>query len=135
MGLGGSNARSEHFIMDEGATLLKDKLCIRERWGGLSQTLLNKKSPKLDPTISILFPQRPLTPSLGDEPTMHNMTGVIRGTPNWKAVGPDSLPAELLKLDHHEFIRCYLSMCGERETSPSNGKMPSSRSLIKDGSL
>ncbi|CAN0491162.1 unnamed protein product, partial [Laminaria digitata] len=56
------------------------------------------ESPKLDPTISAQFPQRPLTPSLGDKPTVDDMTAVIRGMPNWKAVGPDSLPAELLKL-------------------------------------
>ena len=60
-------ARSEQFIMDEDGTLPKDKVRIRERWGGFFQTRLNKKSPKLDPTISALFPQRPLTPSLGDE--------------------------------------------------------------------
>ena len=32
---------------------------------------------------------------------------VIRGMPNWKAVGPDALPAEVLKLDHPEFIRHF----------------------------
>ena len=36
---------------------------------------------------------------------MDDMMGVIRGMPNWKAVGPDSLPGEVLKLDHPEFIR------------------------------
>ena len=66
VGLGGRKARSEQF-MDEDGTLPKDKVRIRERWGGFFQTRLNKKSPKLDPTISALFPQRPLTPSLGDE--------------------------------------------------------------------
>ena len=38
---------------------------------------------------------------------MDDMMGVIRCMPNWKAVGPDSLPAKLLKLDHPEFIRCF----------------------------
>ena len=38
---------------------------------------------------------------------MDDRTGVIRGMPSWKAVGPDSLPAELLKLDHPELIRCF----------------------------
>ena len=38
---------------------------------------------------------------------MDDMMGVIRGMPNWKAVGPDSLPAEVLKLDHPEFIRYF----------------------------
>ena len=80
---------------------------IRERWGEFFQTILNKKWPKLDPTIRGLFPQRPLTPSLGDEPTMGDMTGVFRGMPNWKAVRPEFLPVELLKLDHPEFIRCF----------------------------
>ena len=36
---------------------------------------------------------------------MDDMMGIIRGMLNWKAVGPDSLPAEVLKLDHPEFIR------------------------------
>ena len=35
------------------------------------------------------------------------MTGVIRGMPNWKAVGPDSLPAEAPKHDHPAFIRYF----------------------------
>ena len=104
-GLDGRKARSEQFIMDEDGTLLKDKVRIFQRWARYFGTLLNNKSSKLDPTTSGLFPQRPLAPSLGDEPTMDDMTAVIRGMPNWKAVGPDSLPAELLKIEHPEFIR------------------------------
>ena len=38
---------------------------------------------------------------------MHDMMGVIVGMPNWKAVGPESLPAEALKLDHPEFFRYF----------------------------
>ena len=34
--------------MDEDGTLQRDKVRIRKRWGGFFQTLLNKKSPKLD---------------------------------------------------------------------------------------
>ena len=105
--MGARKARSEQFIMDKDGTLLRDEVRIRERWGGFFQTLLNKKSPKLDLTITALFLQPPLAPSLGVEPTMNDMMGVIRGMPNWKAVGPDSLPAEVLKLDHPEFIRYF----------------------------
>ena len=93
VGLGGRKVRSEQSIMDKDGTLLGDKLRIRKRWEGFFQTLLNKKSPKLDPTMSALFPKRPLAPSIGDEPTMDNMTRVIRGMPNWEAVEPDFLPA------------------------------------------
>ena len=38
---------------------------------------------------------------------MDDMMGVMQGMPNWKAVRPDSLPAEVLKLDHPEFIRYF----------------------------
>ena len=33
---------------------------------------------------------------------MDDMTGIFRGMPKWKAAEPDSLPAELLKLDRPE---------------------------------
>lgn len=57
-----------------------------------------------DPTIKALFPQRRLSLSLRDEPTMGEMAEVTRGsTPNEKAVASDPLPAELLKVDHLDF--------------------------------
>ena len=82
VGLGGRKARSEQFIMEEDVTPLRDKVSIRKRLGGGFQTLLNKKPPKLDLTITALFPQRPLAPSLGVQPTMDEMMRVIRGMPN-----------------------------------------------------
>ena len=63
-------ARSEQFIMDEDGTLLRDEVRIGKRWEGFFQPVLHKKSPKRDVTIIALFPQRPLAPLLGDEPTM-----------------------------------------------------------------
>ena len=81
--MGGRKARSEQFNMDEDGTLLRDKVRIRKRWGGFFLTLLNKKSPKRDLTITALFPQWHFAPSLGVEPTMDDMMGVIRGMPNW----------------------------------------------------
>ena len=92
----GRKARSKQFIMDKDGTLLRDKVRIRKGWEGFFQTLLNRKSPKLDLTITVLFPRRLLAPSIGVEPTMHDMMGEIRGMPNWKAVGPNPLPAEVL---------------------------------------
>ena len=41
---------------------------------------------------------------------MDEMTEVIRGMPNWKAVGPDGLPSDLLKLDQPEFFRRFHSI-------------------------
>ena len=78
VGWEGTTARSEQF-RDEDGTL------------------------ELDPQIiDQLFPPRPLEVSLGDEPAMDEMTEVIKGMPNRKAVGPDRLPAEVLKLHHPE---------------------------------
>ena len=93
--------------MDEDCTLLKDKVRFLERWAGYFGTLPNTKSPKLDAAISDLFPQQQLAPSLRGELTMDEMTAVIRGMPNWKAVGPDSMPSELLEIDDPEFIRYF----------------------------
>ena len=50
--LDGRKARSEQFIMDDDGTLLKDKVRILERWAGYFGTLLNTKSPKLDPSAA-----------------------------------------------------------------------------------
>ena len=102
--------------------------------GAFFQTFLKKKSPKLDLAITVIFSQRPLAPSLDVQATIDDMMGVIRGMPNWKAVGPDSIPAEALKLDHLDFsgsFKIYLSMCGEREKSPNSGRMRPSTSSVK----
>ena len=38
---------------------------------------------------------------------MDEMTEALKGMSNWKAVGPDGLPAELLKIDHPAFAQCF----------------------------
>ena len=44
------------------------------------------------------LPQWPITHALGVEPTENELVGALRSMANAKAVGPDELPAELLKL-------------------------------------
>ena len=73
MGSGGRKAKRKQFITDEDGTLLRDKERIRKRSGGFFQTLLNKRSPKLDLTIAVLLPQLPLAPTLGVGPTNDDM--------------------------------------------------------------
>ena len=53
------------------------------------------------------LPPRPLEVSFGDEPSLNETMRVIKAVPTWKALGPDDLPAELLKLDHPEIIQCF----------------------------
>ena len=65
---------------------------------------------------------------------MDDMMGVIRDIPNWKAVGPDFLPAEVLNsttLSLSGTFIIYLPICGEREKSPNSGKMRPSKSSTK----
>ena len=85
-------------IRDEGGTLLRDKGCVRERWVRFFRSLLNAKSDMLDPDIPTILPQHPVASALGIKPTEEEVTIAIRTMPNAKTVGPDGLPAELLKL-------------------------------------
>lgn len=54
-----------------------NKVRIRERWMRVFHKLLNTKLLKLDPAVIDLFPSRPLELSLGDEPPLNEMTGVV----------------------------------------------------------
>ena len=52
----------------------------------------------LDPDIPKRLPQQPVTSALGIEPTEEEIATVMKAMANEKAVGPDGLLAELLKL-------------------------------------
>ena len=52
----------------------------------------------LDPDIPERLPQHPVTSTFGIEPTEKDIVTAMKVMANAKAVGPDGLPAELLKL-------------------------------------
>ena len=83
-------------VRDEGGRLLRDKGRIRERWVRFFRSLLSKKSDMLDPVILKRLPQKPVANALGIEPT--EIATAMKAMANAKAVEPDGLPAELLKL-------------------------------------
>ena len=56
---------------------------------------MNAKSDNLNAED---VPQQPTAHALGDEPTAEEVTEVLWSLGNAKAVGPDSLPVELLYL-------------------------------------
>ena len=85
-------------VRDEQGRLLREKWRIRERWVRLFHSLLNSKSDMLDPDISKRLPQHPVASALGIEPTEDEIATAMKARANEKAVGPDGLPAELLKL-------------------------------------
>ena len=84
-------------VREEEGRLLRDKGRIRERWVRFFRSQLNFKSDMLDPDIPKRLPQHQVASALGIEPT-DEITTAMKAMTNAKAVGPDSLPAELLKL-------------------------------------
>ena len=73
-------------VRDEGGRLLRGKGRIRER------------SDMVDPDIPKRLPQQPVASALGIEPTEDEIATAMKAMANKKAVGPDGLTAELLKL-------------------------------------
>ena len=85
-------------VRDEEGRLLRDKARIRERWVRFFRSLLNSESDMLDADIPKKLPQHPVASALGIEPTEEEIATAMKAMANAKAVGPDGLPAELLKL-------------------------------------
>ena len=92
--------RSNHsaWTRDEEGRLLRDKGHIRERWVRFFRSLLNSKFDMLQPDIPKRLPQHPVAGALGLEPTEEEIVTAMKAMANTKEVGPDGLPAELLKL-------------------------------------
>ena len=64
-----------------------------------SSGLLNGKSDKLDLSIIAGIPQRPISYVLGTKPMEEEVTTALRSIAIAKAMRPDELLVELLKLD------------------------------------
>ena len=93
----GKPDRSSVYIKYENGVHLRDVELIRERWVRWFHTLLNAKSPRLDPNIAEDLDQWPENMPLGSQPTMQELTDAIRLLANGKAVGPDGVSVELFK--------------------------------------
>ena len=62
------------------------------------RSLLNSKSDMFDADILKRLPQHPIASALGIEPTEEEIATAMKVVAKAKALGPDGLPAELLKL-------------------------------------
>ena len=74
MNLEGKRDRSSAYVKGENGVLLRDVELIRERWVWWFYTLLNAKSPRLDPNIAEGLDQWPENMSLGVQLTMQELT-------------------------------------------------------------
>ena len=89
---------NSQYIRDEEGIMLRDLGLVLGRCARFFGTLLNSKSDKLRLDVIEELPQWLITHALGVEPTEIELIGALRSMENAKAVGPDELPVELLKL-------------------------------------
>ena len=78
--------------------MLRDPGLVLGRWARFFGTLLNSKFDKLRLDIIEELLQWPITHAQGVEPAENELIGTLRSIAHTKAVGPDELPVELLKL-------------------------------------
>ena len=98
MNVEGKRTFDSQYVKDEEGRLLRYNALIRERWVMWFHKLLNTKSPTLDPSIVDELKQWPPCRPLDDVPSRYEVVEAIRALANRKAVGPDGLAAELLKV-------------------------------------
>ena len=98
----------------------RDNALIREWWVRWFHKLLNTKWRTLGPSIVDELKQWPPCRLLDDVPSRYEVEEAIRALANRKAVGPDGLPAELLKvfgrrskIEHPRKVPRYHRRCVE----------------------
>ena len=109
--LQGKKLGSAQYIRDKDGKLLRKLEEIRTRWRRYFTSLLNTTSAALSRTIIEGLSQKPTALSLGDPPVVSETKKALRTMVNGKAMGPDELPAELLKLglsdSSHEILLAF----------------------------
>ena len=96
--LEGKRDRSSAYVKDDNGVLLRDVELIRERWVRWFHTLLNDKSPALDPNLTEGLDQWVENMPLRVQSTMQELTDAIRSLANGKLVRPDGVSVELFKI-------------------------------------
>ena len=109
--LPGKKLRGAQYIRDENRKLLRKLDEIRARWRRCFISLLNTTSATLNRTTIEGLSQKPTALSLDDPPVVVRQKKAQRSMANGKAMGPDELPAELLKLglsdSSHEILLAF----------------------------
>ena len=119
-----TNKVESQCVRDEEGRLLRDKWRIRERWVRFFRSLLNAKSDMLDPDIPKRLPQHSVARAPGIEPTEEETATAMKAMANAKAVEPNGLPAELLKLGLQQDRTILLELHGLTTLIWREGKVP-----------
>ena len=109
--LQGKKLGSVQYIRDEDEKLPRKLEEIRARWRQYFTSLLNTTSAAVNRTIIEGLSQKSTALSLGDPPVVNETKKSLRSMANGKVMGPDKLPAELLKLglsdSSHEILLAF----------------------------
>ena len=109
--LQGKKLGNAQYIRGENGKLLRKLDEIRARWRRYFTFLLHTTSATLNQTTIEGLSQKPIALSLGDPPVVSETKKALRSMANGKAMGPDELPAELLKLglsdSSHEILLAF----------------------------
>lgn len=84
-------------IRDEDGNILRDKDFVSDKWEQYFFTSLTTISATINRAIIKNITQRSIALSQGDPPGRSEADKALRATPNGKATGMDSLPAQILK--------------------------------------
>ena len=102
MDVEGKRTSHSQYIKYKGGRLLRENAFIHDRWVRWFDKLLNTKLSTLDPSIVDALVQCPPSRQLDDVPSWYEVKEAICLLANRKAVRPDGLPAELLKVSADE---------------------------------
>ncbi|CAB1101768.1 unnamed protein product [Ectocarpus sp. CCAP 1310/34] len=94
----GKRSFTSHNVTDEDGKVLRDPTFFRQRWARWFHKLLNTESPTIDLHAADKVTRWPTCVPLDDIPSLLEVEEAVREMVNRKAVGPDDLPAELIKL-------------------------------------
>ena len=107
----GKKLRGAQYIRNENGKVLRKLDEIRPRWRRYFTSLLNTTSATLNRTIIEGLSQKPTALLFGDPPVVSETRKALRSMANGKAMGPDELPAELLKVglsdSSHEILLAF----------------------------
>lgn len=119
----------------DGLTLLKDDESIKNRWKEHYEDLLNRDTTAEMETLDQL-PQQPIMVNMGAPPSLREVQDAIRKMRNNKAVGPDGIPAEVLKAggpDLLSHIHALLLKIWDKEVIPAQLRDALIVSIFKKG--
>ena len=91
------NIHSQH-IRDEEKGCCETSPSLVRDWARQFSSLMNSKSDRLDPGITMRLSQQPTAYDVGVELAEENVAATLRRMAKSKIVGPDGLPVDALKL-------------------------------------